>query len=279
MFPLSHASKSFLFGPSLLTVLTDLSLLTNLKVLLDVGDAASFTSGQSWLDRSGAGIDFFRGPDASPSSEDPGFVGIVGGLSESEFWSFNNIRFFRYDTTNETWMNNLHKNNAKFTLICMHWRPGGSNTQGIAGTHDAIETDVGFGWDISGTSGFQRVTINKGETGAALSQITSVTSFTGNRWDMAALVIDEAAGAGGSFFYRNGDFDQVSGPSDTFDGTYTSPSDGSATHTMEIMAMGNKKNIWKFPGRAAWFAAWEGVVLSKTNLDDIWTNVRGRFGI
>src|SRR5688572_10725967 len=125
---------SLAFGPAvhmggaindtLLTILNGLGLTANLKLCLDAGDNLSApAAATSWLDRSGNGYDFFRGTTSGADATDPTFNGTPGELSAAEYWSFDGGDFFRYDTTNETWMQNLHKNNALLSFFCWLYLP------------------------------------------------------------------------------------------------------------------------------------------------------------
>ena len=104
--------------PTLITAITTAGLTSGIQYALDAGDSNSYSgTGQSWLDTSGNEQDFFRGADGSASTDDPTFNGTAGGLSDTEYWSFDGGDFFRYDSAQETWMDNLHKNNARFAFM------------------------------------------------------------------------------------------------------------------------------------------------------------------
>ena len=100
----------------LITTIRRCGLTTGLKLCLDKGDANSYASGQSWLDVSGNGYDFFLGATGGAEASDPTSNGTAGGRSPEEYWSFDGVQFFRLASANPTWVNNFHKDNAKFTL-------------------------------------------------------------------------------------------------------------------------------------------------------------------
>jgi len=103
---------------TLIDAITTAGLTSGLQLALDAGDTNSYSgSGQSWLDTSGNGYDFFRGITGGANSDDPTFNGTSGGISINEYWSFDGDDFFIYDSANETWMNNLHKNNAQWSWL------------------------------------------------------------------------------------------------------------------------------------------------------------------
>ena len=125
-------------------VINALGLTGGLKLVLDAGDVSSYSSGQSWLDLSGNGYDFYLGDTSSSESSDPTFNGTPGNLSTSEYFAFDGGDYFIYDSANETWMQNIHKDNAKFT-ICIWFKFG---TQDHALIGDAGNSN-GFIFEIS----------------------------------------------------------------------------------------------------------------------------------
>lgn len=263
---------------SLFDILTDLSLTTGLKLCLDAGDASSYTSGQQWLDTSGGGYDMDFGSSASAASDDPTFNGVAGGLSSAEYMSFDGGDYFEYETTNATWMNNIHKNNTKFTFFAFVFVVLDAVDDIIMGTDNGGGGgNTGFHWDIQGN---ETVVLSIQASGSQVLNLTANagdTVITGG-WHAVALSFDEATGVGGAFHWLDGSYNQVSA-SDTWDATLNSPSTGSASATLNLAASGSGvfpfSNGWRF----AQLAAWEGTVLTKTNLDAIWGEVRGRFGV
>ncbi len=260
--------------PTLIEAITTAGLTANLQLALDAGDSNSYSgSGQKWLDTSGNGYDFFLGDDGDADTDDPTFNGSSGGLSDAEYWSSDGGDFFRYDSANETWMNNTHKNNAAFTIFIAAYLTTGSTT--FFGTNNG-GSGVGLQWNQSGTDKNRLVVANGSGTSMDSGFADDITPL--NTWVMQAVVVDEAAGAGGGFLWRDGAFNQISS-SDTFNATYTSPSAAAAQHTMAIAANGIGTNGFLQSGsRLAMFAAFDSA-LTKTNLDDLFTLVRGRLGI
>lgn len=256
------------FVRPLLGIIEGVGLAANLTIVLDAGDSVSYSSGQSWLDRSGNGLDFFLGTDGTAEDSDPTFNGVAGKLTSGEYFSFDGGDAFRYDSANEASMDNLHKNNALFTIMAVVFLTAGDQT--ICGDDRATVSTVGFDWKIDGSQNFF-------VEPTALSETTDA-SVANNTWHMLAITIDEATGAGGGFFYKDGAFDQV-GSSDTFSATYSTPSAATASETLEIGAGGNQAKRILDGGRMACFALWEGKVLTKTELDLVWDEVRSRFGI
>ena len=251
------------YGTLLYDAIVAASLTTNLQLCLDAGDPASWPgSGLKWLDRSGNGYDFFLGTDGTTAA--PTFVGAAG--NRQSYWLFNAASYFTYDTTNETWMQNLHKNNAVFSCIEIGYSTSGSPTL----------------WgDSAGTTGIRRDTYRTMVVNNATATVNSKTGDTTdneNAWNLSGLSLTEATGAGGGFFYLNGAYNQVSA-SDTFDSTYSSPAAGNASHTFQIGATGNASTPSGIGSRISCVAIWGGTAISKANMDTLWASMRGRFGL
>ncbi len=98
----------------------DLGLTTNLKLCLDAGDPASYSSGQKWLDRSGGGYDFHLGATSSSEASDPTFNGVAGRQSDAEYFSGDGGDYFTYDSNSETWMRDFHKAGAITALAVVY---------------------------------------------------------------------------------------------------------------------------------------------------------------
>lgn len=256
----------------MLTVIRKLGLSTGLKLCLDAGDGASYASGQSWLDLSGNGYDFFRGADGSATATDPTFNGTAGRRSSGEYWSFDGGDYFTYDSANETWMQNIHKDNAKFTLAT--WLYVDSTTgaeRSLAGLNgwNGGTGGTGIGWQLNNsTNGIHVFCMNAGAF--PLNSVSSLVP-TANAWSFCAISLDEAVGSNGGRHFLNG-------TSSLFTSTYTSPSAGNASNTMTIGANGGN-NIIDSGSRMASFMAWEGVALDGPQLQAIFQATRGKFGV
>ncbi len=254
--------------------LAALGLTANLKLCLDAGSADSYGGqGQSWLDLADGGYDLFRGATSGASSDDPTFNGAPGGLSSSEYFSFDGGDKFKYDSgTLPAWMDNLHQNNAAFTiLVWIYWVAtdrgvlvSGANAGASEGIHFNMVEPAGNKAVFSVLSG-------------ALTNKTGDTALTDNTWNLVGVSLDEAAGAGGSFLYLNGAYNRVAA-ANTFDGTYTSPGTGSTS----LFQMGAFQTMTRPLGNGNRFAGvmiFEGAALTKANCDSIWNRQKGRFGL
>jgi hypothetical protein len=246
---------------SFIDTLTRLGLTNGLKLCLDAGDAASYTSGQKWLDRSGGGYDFFRGVDGTATTDDPTFNGSAGGLSTGEYFAFDGGDWFTYDTTNETWMQNLHKDNSKFTILAWIWCNGFATGAGIFGGTEGNIGSVGVDLAVS-TSAVLQTRVRNGTGANALSDNTVATVPSG-AWTFVGASVDEAVGA-------NGGFSVINGTQALFNSTFSSPSSSNATVTYQIGARGNNNFPMPSGNRIAFFAVWEGVALTSAQVQSIY---------
>lgn len=253
-----------------ITVLERLGLTSGLKVCVDAGDSASYTTGQPWLDRSGNGYDFNRGATSASEASDPTFNGSAGGLSTGEYWSFDGADYFRYDTTNETWMNNLHKDNAVFTIVSWLNAPGtgsigvvGTTGNGTAGRHG-----IYFGRSGSTGPGAMTLLVNNAQPGGDPPAVNDFSSFILTNECFVACAMNEPTGS--LLYCLNGSFESKSV-------TYSGPSTNDATFTMEIGARGNAEARLPNLSRLYMVAIWEGVALSQAQITSIYNASHSRF--
>lgn len=243
----------------------------NLKLCLDAGDLASFAggAGQSWLDQSGNGYDFFRGATSGVAADDPTFNGSAGGLSNGEYWSFDGADIFRYDAANEVWMNNLHKDNAVFSFALWLWMGSAGTQHGIFGTIGNSAANTGVVLRKTSGNVLSFVVRNAGGSGATFTMAAGISTSV---WSFIGVSVTEATGANGALMMLNT-------TQELFTSTYTTPAAGNATVTMEIGANGNAVDQLSNTSRIAMFSAWEGRALSADELNAIYLATRGRFGV
>lgn len=256
---------------SLYNIINDLGLTANLKVCLDAGDSASYNPSvqtAKWLDTSGNGYDFYRGSSTSGDAAEPTFNGSAGGKSSSEYWSFDGGDYFLYDTTNETWMNNLHKAAAKYSMLCVAYVPNLTVSQYMFATRGASGAGMTNNIVRGSTGKMLAYVSNSGNRSVILKDSTLALNNTA--WNVTGVVVDESA-ATGRFF--------VNGTNETFTSTYSSPDTGSAAAVAAIASTGGGATKSPSGSRIACLAVWEGVALTSTNLTDIHNAIKGRFGL
>lgn len=255
-------------GTTLMSALTTAALTTNLKLCLDAGDSASYDPGvqtDKWLDRSGGGYDFYRGLGTGVEVQDPTFNGGAGALES--YWGFDGGDYFTYDTTNEAWMETLHKNAAVFSAVLFYY---------AAGNAHMFATDTGTGTGVHVSADPQLNIVVSNASSSCLTKQSDASVAT-SAWHMIGVSINENAGAAGGFFYIDGNYLQ-SGASDTWNPSYTSPATGSASNTMQL-GLGSFANKNVSGTKISCQAIWQGTALTKANMDTIWAAMRGRFGL
>ncbi len=252
--------------PTLIQAITTAGLTGNLQYALDAGDAASYSgAGQSWLDTSGNGQDFFRGLNGSPGALDPTFNGTPGIVSSSEFWSFDDD-MFTYDSALTPMMTGAHLAGANFTLMMVIRFGSVSESNVMTGSR---EPDPGIIWGVRSTAKNHFV-IRK--TGVTVLNIESDDLVLANTIYFFALSVNEAGSTG--FLYRDGAFSQVSA-SNTFNASYPSPG-GSAGHWG--ISRSDAHSEMSTGSRIYMTAAWD-TALSKVQLDGLFNEVKNRFGL
>lgn len=252
----------------MIDVINRVGLSSGLKLCLDAGDIASVTSSSAtkWLDRSGNGYDFYRGSGSGSDSADPTFNGAAGGQSKSEFYSSDGGDYFTYDTTNESWMNNIHKNSARFTLA--FWAKFSTSIQALAGTINS-KSEIGFQLYTDGA----HVVFTVGPNAGAVFDldVNTGSDFHTGAWKFIALSVNEAS---------NSYLGCVNAT--TFSGacTYTSPSSSAATNTLLLGALPAPVALQLGSGDAFGFVgAWEGTHLTAANLTTLYGASRSKFGV
>ncbi len=258
---------------TLIGILKGRRLTGNLRLCLDAGDADSYSSGRKWLDTSGNGHDFFFGSNADSQTVDPAFNGVAGGKSASEYMSTDGTDYFQYDSANEDWMSNIHKNNARFSVGIAYYNPASKLlNDSLFGTSGPAWVNRGITYELNG-SGKPRVLVGNGS--ASILNISAATAPGTSAWHFLGMSIDEPAGAGGGFHYLDGNYNQVSG-SDTFNAAYSIPSTGNAAARMDLLGNGGGASgrVARSGTRLAMVFFIEGAVLSKADFDNIYADIK-----
>lgn len=257
---------------TLYQIINGLGLTTNLKVCLDAGDNASYNSSvqtDKWLDTSGTGEDFFRGTGTGSDAADPTFNGTAGGLSSGEYWSFDGGDYFTYDTTNPAWMNTLHKDGAKVTVLCVFYSVSHATVYRLFATRKtsgAGSQGIVFAKNV--TSGTFLVNSFNATTASATS---STAVFNNSAWNVGGVSVDEN-GTNRVLFNVNG----TAETNTTY--SYTSPSTSDTTSPARIGAFTDGNTPIPSGGRIACLAIWD-TNLTATNLADLYNGIKGRFGL
>lgn len=264
--PAASANKT------LMQIITDLSLTTNLKLCLDAGDADSYNPAvqtAKWLDTSGNGCDFYRGTSTGGDGAEPTFNGSAGGLSSNEYFSFDGGDYFSYDSANEAWMNALHNDGAVWSVFCVFYPPHTTTALTLFGTAGTAGSNYGAALIRTSANGLvARYTDTTTLAGASANSFAT----TANAWNVVGVGISENGGASGSsYLTKNG--------SGTWDSSNTLASPSSPAGDCTIGATSNKSNIAETDTRLACLAVWEGTALTSTNLTALYDAIKGRFGL
>lgn len=195
---------------------------------LDPGDAASYSSGQTWFDLTTNDKDFFRGVDGSSSTDDPTFNGTPGALS-GEYWSFDGGDFFVKTTANGTFENGLHKDNATWSFAFWYYAKTTGSNAALITTKTGSSGAVGLIIDQLSDDTI-RVLISNGSSNLTLHNTTATVTI--DAWNYVCVSHTEGGGAAASFV-------QVNDTVETYNGEVTTPSAADAQSTLSIAVRGN----------------------------------------
>lgn len=240
------------------------NIASGLQLCLDAGDINSWPgSGQKWLDVSGNGYDFHLGTTSGSEATDPAFTGTAGALTSGDYWTCDADALFTYDTTNETWMQNLHKDGAIFTMLAWVYQTayGVGGSPCVFGTLGNATKAVGIQFQLNQTTGLLRLQFGNGSANFSFTSGGAAPSL--NAWHLIGVSVSENAGASGGQFYSDG---AVNGAA--FNPAYTSPSAANATFTMQVAGAGNSQRPVGMSGdaRMGFFGIWEGVNLTAAQI-------------
>lgn len=256
-------------NPTLLSVLTTLGLTTGLKLCLDPGDIASWAGSGKLLDRSGGGFDFFLGATSGAEGSDPTFNGVAGALTAAEYFSTDGGDYFTYDTgTPETWMNDIHKVDAKYTFLCWVYLTDNVSRR-LAGTRNSPSQN-GFAINTS-SSGRLQINVSN-SSGVNIATPVSDDTFPTDVWALAVMSLDFDTEVG------------VAGYNDVLTAVVPQysdvPASGAASNTMRLFAVGGSTgNLPAAGSRFGPCAMWQGVALTQAEVEAVYTATRGRYGV
>lgn len=266
---------AFNAGTSLVNELTNLGLLSNLKVCLDAGDPNSYPgSGQTWFDLSGNGNHFYRGSGSGSDSADPTYVGNGNGGTYREYFSYDGGDYFTLATANPSWLQTFHKAGAKFTIA--EWVYTGDLTtpsSDFCMMGDSTRSDgftyVGFffGGGTAAPAGGVSLVIGNGGGAYAYSKDSVATAPTLS-FAFLGVAVDMAAGTVVL---------QVNGTTESYTGQSLSlPSAASAETTMQIGSSGSGINPDMSGAGISSVAIWDA---AKTGAEllSIYNATKGRY--
>lgn len=260
---------AFTSSTLLIDQITALGLTSGLQLCLDAGDATSYTSGQTWTDRSGNGNSFFRGTTSASQATDPTFNGVAGGASSSEYWSFDGGDYFR-ETAGHTFANGWHKNNAALTLVGYLY-PVGSAAQQFIFSDDVFTGSSAAGINFYQDAEDQLHLFVANDSGSTVLNVETPGPFNLNAWNFFAAALDESVGTNGGTLQINAD-------QHSFTSTYSSPSASDPDDPLTIGAAGSAEVPMASGSRLNSLAAWNRR-LSTTELNDLYNATKSKFGL
>lgn len=199
-------------------ILSRLGLLSSFKAVYDAADAASYSSGQQWLDTSGNGLNFNLGADGNATASDPTFTGTVGSQSTDSYFAHDGGDYFSNAISVPAWVSSAHKDNATFSGFGMFYTVAGLSV--YLATRTQVSTAMGFALFKSATEKFS-FGVGNGAS-AALSSVAMSASMPTGAWTFIGWRLNEATGANGLTL-------QVNGTQERFTSTFTLPSASDAT--------------------------------------------------
>lgn len=255
---------------TIMQILANLGLTTNLKFALDAADIGSWPgSGQKWLDLSGNGEDFMLGNSVAVAANDPTFNGVAGALSQNEYFSSDGGDYFVYDNANEAWMNTCHTNSARFTFACWVYVPDATPAAlDFLFSTASFDDTIGANIQIS-TTGALGFVIQNGTIGAAAAYNSTAKVVVG--WNFLAVSVSTGT--------SNGSFRRINATAETFTAGGNSSS-GATNHALSLMGDTDTTTISPAPAgfRVSGMLAWDRV-LTAAELLNIYDATRTRFGL
>lgn len=214
----------FRTNKSFRAVIDDLGLSAGLQLCLDAGDIQSYNgTSQLWLNRA-SDYNFFKGDSAAIEATDPTFNGTAGGLSENEYFSFVFGDFFTAVDSNPEWVSSIHKNNAKFTIVCWLYQNNPLLNRGISGTN-GNSAAAGYLFMVTNTDKIKFFTTDG--VGVDLT-ITSTDSIKAG-WNFLAISADEQS---------NSATFQINDIQESFAFTYPTPTANNPAFRHQLAAVG-----------------------------------------
>jgi len=181
----ADAPDAFVPPASLLEILEDASLTTNLLVVLDAGDASSYTSGQTWNNLGPAPTEFFLGSNDQIGPDDPTFHGVAGARTPEEYFTFDGGDVFR-ESAGGWGDDNFHHDNTAFTFVVVTYLVGGFTMFSDCECSDGGENTPGSVFFRNGTGTLAYA--QEGVTNQALLTTTTGT-LPNNAWAFASVTV------------------------------------------------------------------------------------------
>jgi len=252
-------------------ILTDLSMIADLKLCLDAGSLASYdgTDG-GWQDLTANAYQLFLGIDDTVEAADPEFMGVAGDLSGAEFFECDGSEYFTFDEAGgmPSWISDMHKVGAQWSLLI--WAK-----LKTSGTNDYLVNTM----SSSSTNGFRLDTTGRDLSlfvhGALTVSNTTANVYDDDTWNLVGANID-AVGSTTSFYFLNGQYAPVA-DADLYDADFTGAGSSDADTLMLGARPGGGTVVPAGYGYAG--AAFFDGLLTIGQMQDFWNATRARFGL
>lgn len=254
---------------TVMSILRRLNMTTGLVLCLDAGDSGSYTgTGQTWSDVSGQGNHYQFGATSGSDTTDPTYVG-AGLLS---YMTFDGGDYFVPSGT-PTFDDDWHKNNGLFSLMAVVEVP----TAVMSSYHPIVSNGVGnnstpndgIHFSILSNNKHRLVYDSNNTAGAGGITTDSAGTITADVPNFLCSAFDESS----PNVKQKLNSDASTSAAKTASTNTTSP-----PQVLRIGADGNAANFVGSGFKLYALAAWSGVQLTTTQMDDLLTALkRDRF--
>lgn len=239
-----------------------------LQLHLDAGQSGSYSSGQSWLDLTSNGFDFFLGETGTASTDDPTFNGVAGGKSSSEYFSLDGGDHFQMDANDlGSIMREIGRSGQGFTIEAWYYHKTTSGVEYLMSTSDGGAADDGFGLEVGRTADKMTLILQPANSVTA----ANTTALTNNTWHQIGIQGTSDAVAGN--FILNG----------ATDGSWTLNNSGwtagDSTNKMRISSSGRAVGSQLLNGTRIAIIRIYDRVLSASELSKNFNANKDRFGL
>lgn len=196
----------------------------------------------------------------------------IGKRSKNESFKMNGYSYLTYanTTVNPTWMNNLHKDNAKFSIVSFYFHVGGTGYPFRCADNLFNDSLPGFQFYVgSAQSGL--ICSNTVHGDAAVSTLNS-PPININAWNYVGATVDEGVSSG-SYLMHNGNYS-------TRTITYVSPSSADIPAVPSYLGPNGYKIYDDNPGsQFAIVCVWEGQALTQAQMTSFCNGLKARFNL
>lgn len=173
----------------LISIITKMGLSSDCKLCLDASDALSYTSGQTWTDRSGNGNNYFVGATNAVEATDYAFVGTAG--TPDAYFQFDGGDY-GVATGAQTFDAAYHQAGGAFTFAFLY-RPisGKVGTTCLWSNRATGAANAGIMCNIDGSN--MKTFLRRSTTTGASTNATSTALISGENWNFLSYGWSDAS--------------------------------------------------------------------------------------